>query len=761
MVLRSTQKGERSVEEARDARETLPGTEIEAHTSLSLLETTSSTLTKLTDGVPEIHILESKDLVTWSSAASISEFQDLATRTAKAEAWETHAFEAQTRANSQPKQNIVSDVTATSVMKQKHSKEKVEVTEKEATFLVRPLWPQKFHYILTLVGYSLRPTQLWNFVYLWIHKGGCSFFMIYIIILVFVGIPLLFLEMAVGQMLQQGSLDLWKIIGPWAGGVGYISFMVCFITSTYTNVFNSWILFYLSHFFQFPVPWEKCPLLKNASDFDPACARTTPSIYFWYQQTLKASDRIEDGGLPVLSLSLPLFVSWCLIGAFIINGLQSIGKVMYVLVLLPYFILFCFLIRSLLLEGAIYGLQHLLVAKVSALYNLNVWSRAGSQVVFQLGLGFGPIVSLASHMPQSNNCVMDTFIMAVVIVVTLLLFTTFILSVLGFWATVLTYRCNEKNVETLINLINLGKLPPDAYPPADLRKNPTSIYNTWLNSLPQDIKNMVLSYIPECNIQDQFLQIKDSQSFSFLIFAEYTSFLPWSSLWSLLFFLLLLFRELGIMVGFMQGIILPLQDTFSSLRKHTILLTVGIIMILYLCGLFFTRPSGIYFMRLLNEYWIVLPIFFIIICENITVAWAYGAKRFLADMAVLLDRPISSICSRLWCYVSPVVLLFLLVIILVDLSMKPMTYIAWDSVGSKEVLRPYPSWGLFLVIILFLIVILPVPVYLVYCLCNGMPFKSESKNRLMIFSKSPPPSDQPVLREKVQKEEIPQGDKTK
>ncbi|KAF7480407.1 hypothetical protein GHT09_008406 [Marmota monax] len=55
--------------------------------------------------------------------------------------------------------------------------------------------------------------------------------------------------------------------------------------------------------------------------------------------------------------------------------------------------------------------------------------------------------------------------------------------------------------------------------------------------------------------------------------------------------------------------------------------------------------------------------------------------RFLADMAVLLDRPISSICSRLWCYVSPVVLLFLLVIILVDLSMKPMTYIAWDSAG--------------------------------------------------------------------------------
>jgi solute carrier family 6 amino acid/orphan transporter-like 15/16/17/18/20 len=41
-----------------------------------------------------------------------------------------------------------------------------------------------------------------------------------------VGIPLLFLEMAVGQKLNQHSIGLWKIIGPWAGGVGYTIFMV-------------------------------------------------------------------------------------------------------------------------------------------------------------------------------------------------------------------------------------------------------------------------------------------------------------------------------------------------------------------------------------------------------------------------------------------------------------------------------------------------------------------------------------------------------
>jgi hypothetical protein len=60
---------------------------------------------------------------------------------------------------------------------------------------------------------------------------------------------------------------------------------------------------------------------------DPECARTTPSMYFWYRQMLKASDRIEDSGPPVLGLSLPFFLSWCLVGAFVINGLKSTGKV--------------------------------------------------------------------------------------------------------------------------------------------------------------------------------------------------------------------------------------------------------------------------------------------------------------------------------------------------------------------------------------------------------------------------------------------------
>lgn len=53
-----------------------------------------------------------------------------------------------------------------------------------------------------------------------------SFFIAYILMLLGVGIPLLFLEMAVGQRAQQSSVDLWKSLSPWFGGVGYSMIMV-------------------------------------------------------------------------------------------------------------------------------------------------------------------------------------------------------------------------------------------------------------------------------------------------------------------------------------------------------------------------------------------------------------------------------------------------------------------------------------------------------------------------------------------------------
>uniref|UniRef100_A0A452SHG3 Solute carrier family 6 member 16 n=1 Tax=Ursus americanus TaxID=9643 RepID=A0A452SHG3_URSAM len=724
----------------------------EAQVSKSSLTKALPPEIELSEALPRSQTWEDKRIANWPPMVWVSKSEDLKTRMAKALAWEIQAGEAQRRA-SQCRPVDVLEVEATEALNQKPLPEKVQVAEKEKSevFFTRPCWSNKVEYILTQVGYSMKISSMWRFFLLWLHNGGCSFLIIYILMLFLVGVPLLFLEMAAGQRMRQGSIGTWKVISPWIGGVGYTSFMVCFLTGLYLNVVNAWTLFYLGQSFHFPVPWEKCPLLENSSDFDPEGARTSPSMYFWYRVTLKASDRIEDGGSPVFSLNLPLLVSWCLVGAFMINGLKSTGKVMCVLVPAPYFIILCLLFRSLLLEGAAFGFQHLLLAKISAMYNMNVWCQAGNQVLFALGLGFGPVVSLSSHMYPSTNCLSDAFVVALVNLFTMLLVTSFSFCVLGFWATIITHHCNEKNAETLAKLVTLGKLPVEAQPPPNLADNPSSIFNSWLSRLHQPIKDMVLSYVTECNLAKQFL--KAGPSFALVAFIETMSLIPGSVFWSILFFLLLLTLGLSSMIGIMQGILTPLQDTFSSFRNHAKLLIVVVFVLMFLCGLFFTRPSGIYCIRLLSEYWTVLPITIIIILENIAVGWAYVARRFLEDLAIMWGPLASPIIRWLWCFLSPVVLLALFVITLIHLSLKTITYVAWDSNISKEVLRQYPSWGLLVMIALFLIVTLPIPTYFVYCLTQRISFTPTSQGKPVISSKSLP-LIQPTPIEEVQKEEI-------
>uniref|UniRef100_A0A8B9XWY7 Solute carrier family 6 member 16 n=1 Tax=Bos mutus grunniens TaxID=30521 RepID=A0A8B9XWY7_BOSMU len=619
---------------------------------------------------PGSHALEDKGTATWSLTAWVSEVQ----------AFEARAVRAQARA-SHPKATPVTEAEAAPVLKQRLLAEKVQVPEKEKSevLITRPFWSNKAEYLLAQMGYTMRPASLWSFCYLWLHSGGGIFLIIYIFLLFLIGIPLLFLEMAAGQRMRQGNIGVWKVISPWIGGVGYTSFMVCFINGLFLNVVTAWILFYLSQSFQYPVPWEKCPLLENASGFDPECARTTPTLYFWYRMTLKASDSIEDDGPPVFSLCLPLFLSVCLLGVFMLNGLKWTGKVMCVLVSSSGLIMLCFVVRSIMLEGAVFGLHYMTIVKISAIYNVNVWRGAGNQVLCSLGLGFGSIISIASHIQSSSSCLNDAVIVALANLISMMLVTPFIFSVLGFWATQLTHRCNEKNTETLLNLVNMGILPPEAQPPQNLIGNPTSIFTSWFNSLSNPIKKEVLSHVPECNLEEQFLKIKESTNFAFLAFVEAMSFIPGSVFWSFLFFLMLLNLEMSTMIGIMDSIITSLQDIFISVQKYTKLFTVVVLMIMFLCGLFFTRPSGSYYIRLLTDYWTILPIIIVIIFENLAVKWAREASSFFADMANLWGHPMYSIIRWLWSYLIPVVLLALSVTTVFQLSLKNITYLAWDS----------------------------------------------------------------------------------
>ncbi|XP_043574873.1 sodium-dependent neutral amino acid transporter SLC6A17-like [Chiloscyllium plagiosum] len=230
----------------------------------------------------------------------------------------------------------------------------------------RPVWNNKLQYILAQIGYSVGLGNVWRFPYLCQKNGGGAYLVPYFILLLIIGIPLFFLELAVGQRIRRGSIGVWNYVCPRLGGIGFASCIVCFFVGLYYNVIIGWSIFYFFKSFQSPLPWSECPLITNGSVtiVEPECEKSSATTYFWYRDTLNIANNINEGGGLNWKMTLCLLSAWFLVGLCTIKGIQSSGKVMYFSSLFPYVVLICFLVRSLLLRGSIDGILHMFTPKI-------------------------------------------------------------------------------------------------------------------------------------------------------------------------------------------------------------------------------------------------------------------------------------------------------------------------------------------------------------------------------------------------------------
>ncbi|XP_055469432.1 orphan sodium- and chloride-dependent neurotransmitter transporter NTT5-like [Psammomys obesus] len=572
---------------------------------------------------------------------------------------------------------------------------------------------KKTENLLILVAFSIGLGSIWRFPYLCHRNGGGSFLLLYVLLLLLLGIPLMYMEMIIGQWLRMDNIRAWKQLVPCLSGVGYSSLLACILVSLYNSALMSWSLFYLGHSFDYRLSWEHCSFEKVNNRTDLACLRTVPYQYFWYNTALFTSTELEEGiEVLVLDITLCLFVTWILLYVTMITRIRISVLMLIFSIFFPCVLLLCFFIRSLFLEGAMAGLRRLVATELSILASLDTWRQAGGHVLYSLGLGMGTIITFSSYQTRGDNYIKLVSFVVIVNLVTSLLSTAIIFLLMGFWASTSGSSCVEKSVSNLVSLIAKGVLSQAAWPPKDIVHRPPLEYLDWISHLPMQIQQEVVHFSLPCSILVQKEKFMEGPGLSYVVFSQAVSLFPGSAFWAIIFFLALVIMSLSTMITLLQGIMLPLQHSISTFTKYPKLVPVVVCLGGLLGSLVFTSRPGSYLVFLIDEHLVPMVLVIIVVFQNFSLAWVYGAKRFRAEMFGQLGRLVWAPFSFLWSYVTMPTLLALFTIYFLNLyHSESLYYITWNNSVSQEVKQPYPKVTLSWVTFLSLLALLPIPVY--------------------------------------------------
>ena len=117
--------------------------------------------------------------------------------------------------------------------------------------------------MMSLIGFAVGYGSFWRFPYLVYKNGGGAFLVPYFITLFLVGIPMLFLETAVGQMHQRSVPFIFGRINKGLKLLGASFLFICFHFAGYYNIILAYSYRFLFSSFSSPLPFADESALEN------------------------------------------------------------------------------------------------------------------------------------------------------------------------------------------------------------------------------------------------------------------------------------------------------------------------------------------------------------------------------------------------------------------------------------------------------------------------------------------------------------------
>lgn len=253
-------------------------------------------------------------------------------------------------------------------------------------------------FILLSAGCAIGLGNVWKFPYVTGRNGGGVFLILYIIMLILFGIPVMTMEFAIGRAGQKAPIRMYNDIEPkgskwhWHGLACMIG---CIMLMMYYSVVAGWILNYFVRFI--------------TGEFTGKTADEVGDIF---------GNLLGSPKTMILYLAVVVVIGFGVCGIGLQNGLERVTKYMMVALLL---IMVVMAINSFTMEGGKEGLRFFLYPDMQRTMEIGLPSvimSALNQAFFTLSIGIGSMAIFGSYIGKErsllgesvNITVLDTFV---------------------------------------------------------------------------------------------------------------------------------------------------------------------------------------------------------------------------------------------------------------------------------------------------------------------------------------------------------------
>ena len=233
--------------------------------------------------------------------------------------------------------------------------------------------------IFAAAGSAVGLGNIWRFPMLVGDNGGAAFILIYIICILFVGIPIMVGEFVIGRHTQSNMIEAFRQLAPgkWWRIIGVMGIGVAFIILSYYIVVSGWTLYYAYSSF-------------TGALADPDC---NYGAFF--------GDFVANPWLSLLAAVVFMLLTHLIIIRGVQNGIEKCSKVLMPMLLLIIGIL---VVCTFSMPGINEGLTFLLKPDFSKL-TISVVLAAMGQAFYSLSVAMGCLCTYASYFGRNTRLV--------------------------------------------------------------------------------------------------------------------------------------------------------------------------------------------------------------------------------------------------------------------------------------------------------------------------------------------------------------------